>query len=587
MVPRMEQPTQQEPAPATTFTSEFKRWLTLSIPTAIMLMLRMAMGMTDLAFVGHIGTQELAAASLVIVYTSLLSAFLLQGGAKAVNSLCAMAFGAGDPQLVATFGRVGTIATMVSAIPLATSLWWAGPIMQVIAGCDDTVAGMVATFARPFIAIVFIKCAGACLNSFLLAQKVTAPQLVGALVGAVLNVVFNAWFIDHFTGWPFVKSSGSAAPATAPKRGLGLVGSPLATLASSSVVLVVTFAWALLAGKLTVCRASSKSTPLTFVKEKEEDLTTPLVSPLENSSSNYEIERGMARVPVEGVAEAEQQQQQPTVTETRRGGCDTPLAIFAKQAVPMAATAILQECQIQLITVFAARLGVVQLATHNSILEVILVLTTLMWAASAATRVRTAHHLGRGSVRDAKRVVCIGVSVSGVLSVVIGISLYLVRHHIGEIFSDDAAIIDLAAKLTQIMAPTYVCMAAFYSSMAVLTAQGRPGVIAVAFFLGGWGISVPTSYVFAYVWPSRDGAIAHALDVLPDKTRPHGMGLIGLWIGLALGFVVMGLIGSVAVLTSKWSNIVRHIRENMVHVDGDDPGVEEEVGEGDVSGGDE
>ena len=65
------------------------------------------------------------------------------------------------------------------------------------------------------------------------------------------------------------------------------------------------------------------------------------------------------------------------------------------------------------------------------------------------------------------------------------------------------------------------------------------------------------------------------------------MGLIGLWIGLALGFVVMGLIGSVAVLTSKWSNIVRHIRENMVHVDGDDPGVEEEVGEGDVSGGDE
>ena len=182
---------------------ELGRWVVLCIPTAITLMCRMLMGMTDLAFVGHLGTNELAAASLVIVYAGLVTSVVYQGGAKAISSLCAMAYGAGDMGRFATLARVGTLATLASALPLALSLWWCGPIMAAIAGASADVEAMVTLFSRPFIPVLLVRCVGACLNNFLIAQKVTAPQLVGAAVGVVLNVVFNACFISGFAGWPF------------------------------------------------------------------------------------------------------------------------------------------------------------------------------------------------------------------------------------------------------------------------------------------------------------------------------------------------------------------------------------------------
>ena len=555
---------------------ELRRWVVLCIPTAVMLMCRMLMGMTDLAFVGHLGTNELAAASLVIVYASLVSSVVFQGGAKAISSLCAMAYGAEDMDRFATLARVGTLATFASAIPLALSLWYCGAIMAAIAGASPEVESMVTLFSRPFIPVLLVRCIGACLNNFLLAQKVTAPQLVGAAVGVVLNVVFNAWFISGFTGWPF----GAPLPPRQPnatatrtqRRGLGLIGSPLATLLSSSVVLLITFSSALLSGRFAMCspllrRRACRGKRIRFA----------------SSVASAQL-GGAAAALLETAADAPRGDVRSDASDRRRSSASSassaaaaspcarysaaPLAVFAKQALPMAATAALEEAQLQLIAVFAARLGVVALGTHNAILEVVLVLTTLMWATGAATRVRTAHHLGRGSVADAKRVACIGVGVSGALAVGIALVIYALRHTIGRIFSSDDAVVTLAAKITEVMAPTYVVMAAFYSSMAVLTAQGRPTVIAIAFVLGGWGVSVPASYVFAYVWPRRDGAFARAFDVAPDATRPHGLGLIGLWIGLALGFVVIGVVSSTAVLTSRWERIVKHVREDVVATEG-------------------
>ncbi len=65
--------------------------------------------------------------------------------------------------------------------------------------------------------------------------------------------------------------------------------------------------------------------------------------------------------------------------------------------------------------------------------------------------------------------------------------------------------------------------------------KARPTVVAAAFFIGAWCISVPLSYVFCFVL-HKD--------------------LLGLWYGMTCGYLVVTLIAGVAVLRSNWTAIM-------------------------------
>ena len=66
---------------------------------------------------------------------------------------------------------------------------------------------------------------------------------------------------------------------------------------------------------------------------------------------------------------------------------------------------------------------------------------------------------------------------------------------------------------------------------AALDAQGRPGVVALAFLVGAWGVSVPLAYIFSFT-----------LD----------QGVEGLWRALVAGYAVVTIVVGVAVLRSDW-----------------------------------
>ena len=59
----------------------------------------------------------------------------------------------------------------------------------------------------------------------------------------------------------------------------------------------------------------------------------------------------------------------------------------------------------------------------------------------------------------------------------------------------------LTEGVCTILAPTYVLMAVIYTAMAVVDAQARPLMSALAFIVGAWGVSVPMAWVFCV----RDG----------------------------------------------------------------------------------
>jgi Na+-driven multidrug efflux pump len=78
---------------------------------------------------------------------------------------------------------------------------------------------------------------------------------------------------------------------------------------------------------------------------------------------------------------------------------------------------------------------------------------------------------------------------------------------------------NLAARIAILVGCCYALLVFFYLSMATLAAQGRAGIVAIAFVVGAWFVSVPLAYVFAFV------------------LNGLSKGLFGLWAGMAAGYV--------------------------------------------------
>ena len=211
---------------------------------------------------------------------------------------------------------------------------------------------------------------------------------------------------------------------------------------------------------------------------------------------------------------------------------------FIGLAVPYSVAALLEEAQVQAIAVMAARLGDAEMAAHNSIMQLVFVLCALLWAASHATQVRIAHNLSAGRPHRAKVAMNIGVAACLGLGVGVALAFAGLRHYVGLLFSDET-LRALVEEISLLVGLSYLLLACCYCAVAVLSAQARSGAIAVSFFVGAWGVGVPLAAVLAF---------------------REGRGLVGLWTGVALGYLVAAVVALVAVARTDWEAAVREAK---------------------------
>ena len=96
---------------------ELAETLKLAVPMALTQLGQIAMMTTDLALIGRLGDEAVAAASLA--HTVLFVSFTFgMGLVSAVAPLAAQAFGARDPHLVRRALRVGLWAALLISLPL-------------------------------------------------------------------------------------------------------------------------------------------------------------------------------------------------------------------------------------------------------------------------------------------------------------------------------------------------------------------------------------------------------------------------------------------------------------------------------------
>jgi Na+-driven multidrug efflux pump len=98
---------------------------------------------------------------------------------------------------------------------------------------------------------------------------------------------------------------------------------------------------------------------------------------------------------------------------------------------------------------------------------------------------------GAGSIPQAKHVLRIGLAAGLLIGVGVGAGFALLRNQIGKIYSDSPEVWAATAPLCVLLAGLYLLTAFLYVSFATIDAQGRPIVLAVAFVVGAWGVSVP------------------------------------------------------------------------------------------------
>jgi MATE family multidrug resistance protein len=98
-------------------TTELAETLRLSVPLALTQLGQIAMMTTDLAFIGRLGSDTVAAAALA--HTVFFVSFTFgMGLVSAVSPLAAQAFGARDPRMVRRALRVGLWAALLMTLPL-------------------------------------------------------------------------------------------------------------------------------------------------------------------------------------------------------------------------------------------------------------------------------------------------------------------------------------------------------------------------------------------------------------------------------------------------------------------------------------
>ncbi|EQC25864.1 hypothetical protein SDRG_16313 [Saprolegnia diclina VS20] len=200
--------------------------------------------------------------------------------------------------------------------------------------------------------------------------------------------------------------------------------------------------------------------------------------------------------------------------------------------VPLMLGQAFENAQFQTMAFFASMCSEISLDAHNATMQLVFFLTSPIYGLTDAGVNRMGMYLGAGNPTKAKDVSHLLFACIFSMSAVIALPWMLSRHVIGHVYSNDAAVHEAMATITVVAAGGYMALSVFYYSMATLRAQAKAVPVMLAFICGAWLLGVPSAYVLG----------VHL-----------ELGLLGVWIGMALGYSATTAIGFYHAQRSDWA----------------------------------
>ncbi|CCI43355.1 unnamed protein product [Albugo candida] len=190
--------------------------ISMALQVSLSTFARIALTSIDAAFLGHLGTHELAASSLASIWTSV-PLVGVWAGASALITLCGQAWGARNRVLTGIWLQMGLLITSILMVPVFIWYWCVGYVLAISTN-DSDVVRLGTRFARILSLSIWPSLVYACLRLYLQSMGIMAPTTVVGILSICVAIGANYFLIyGGLWGW----------------EGIGFDGSPLATVLAS------------------------------------------------------------------------------------------------------------------------------------------------------------------------------------------------------------------------------------------------------------------------------------------------------------------------------------------------------------------
>ncbi|KQK14360.1 protein DETOXIFICATION 40 [Brachypodium distachyon] len=201
---------------------ELRMLIRLAAPAVLVYMINYLMSMSTQIFSGHLGTLELAAASLGNTGIQVFAYGLMLGMGSAVETLCGQAYGASKFDMLGIYMQRSTVLLMATGVPLAVLYAFSRPIL-VLLGESPEIARAAAIFVYGLIPQIFAYAANFPIQKFMQAQSIMAPSAYISAATLAVHLVLSYLVVYKF--------------------GLGLLGASLMLSVSWWIIVIAQFVY--------------------------------------------------------------------------------------------------------------------------------------------------------------------------------------------------------------------------------------------------------------------------------------------------------------------------------------------------------
>lgn len=186
--------------------------------------------------------------------------------------------------------------------------------------------------------------------------------------------------------------------------------------------------------------------------------------------------------------------------------------------LPIGAQLSLEACAFSLSTLMAGWLGREALASHQVVMNMCSLTFMVPLGISQGAAVRVGNLLGAGDLPGMRGAVKAALVLGAGVMTVSGVLFVLLRNQLPLVYTSEPSVVALAALVLPFAGGFQVTDGTQVVAGGVLRGMGRPDAAAVVNLLGYYLVAMPLAYVLGFV---------------------IGLGLMGIWIGIAVGLATV------------------------------------------------
>jgi len=167
---------------------------------------------------------------------------------------------------------------------------------------------------------------------------------------------------------------------------------------------------------------------------------------------------------------------------------------LVRLGIPLSAATLFESTAFMMLAVFAARMGAMQAAAYQIMLNLLAVVFMLGIGLSTATGVRVGNAVGRRDAGGLRVAGWVGCGINMAIMIVVAPAVWLLERPIIALFSTEPSVVAFAAQMMPVIAIAILFDSLQTVANGALRGTGDVMVPAAIFALAFWGVSVPVAW---------------------------------------------------------------------------------------------